>query len=237
MSSELVRQILSKSLSKYLMNLSEETLSVALWSGYINFTNVLLNPSAFTHLPFDVSFGRIGRLCLSFPIKSFFLGIPNKIDLSIDKIELYLKTLPSFEFFDYTSFDYKSKLIKQFTDRLLLILKLDENPQTNTTYTSKTIKYILDNIIVTIKDISLVLEDQCSNNLINSIIGIIIKDIKLEQKNKNKLLTINDLGSFVLTCRKNQKMVFNYDNINNTNCDFIRDYCSMYGDDEGNSIN
>ena len=93
---------------------------------------------------------------MSLPIKSFLLGIYSPIEIRIEKIEIFLKTNDNWEFFDYTSFDYKSKLIKSITDNLIFKMQLKQNPDINNTYLNRTISYIVDNIMIDIKDITII---------------------------------------------------------------------------------
>ena len=128
MTAEIARIIVSRFLGEYFKNLDSETMSIGvsnnitnnkqLFSGYINCKDLEINAATFDklNLPVKMSYGKIGTISMSLPIKSFLLGIYSPIEIRIEKIEIFLKTNDNWEFFDYTSFDYKSKLIKSITD-------------------------------------------------------------------------------------------------------------------------
>ena len=90
---------------------------------------------------------------MQIPLKSFLIGINNSIVININKVDIIIETNSNYEFFDYTNFDYKSKLINNFTDELLFKLKINENPKLNDTYMNRTLKYLIDNMKVNINEI------------------------------------------------------------------------------------
>ena len=90
MSSEMARRFISNYLSEYFLNLNTKTLSLSFWSGYLNCENLKLNPQKFNenkNLPIHLQDGVISKINMSLPIKSFFLGINNDIEISIEDIE------------------------------------------------------------------------------------------------------------------------------------------------------
>ena len=184
MTAEIARIIVSRFLGEYFKNLDSETMSIGvsnnitnnkqLFSGYINCKDLEINAATFDklNLPVKMSYGKIGTISMSLPIKSFLLGIYSPIEIRIEKIEIFLKTNDNWEFFDYTSFDYKSKLIKSITDNLIFKMQLKQNPDINNTYLNRTISYIVDNIMIDIKDITIIFEDIFSHKTKNIFCGI-----------------------------------------------------------------
>ena len=156
MSSKVAYNIISNYLSKYFLNLSTKTLSLSFWSGYLNCENLKLNPQSFNenkNFPIHLQDGFISKINMSLPIKSFFLGINNDIEISIEDLDISLITNSDFEFFDYTNFDYKNAFIKEFTDDLLFKMQLSKNPNLNDTYLRRSIDYFLRNMKITIKNL------------------------------------------------------------------------------------
>ena len=147
MSSEIARKFLSYFLDEYIENFNSETSIINLWEGSIQSRNLLIRPNCLDklNLPVKLSYGKITKFELSFPIKSFLIGIANEIVLTIDKIELFVKTNSNWEFFDYTSFDYKSALVNRITEGLLFRLRLNQDRNLNHTYFNSSINYIIDN--------------------------------------------------------------------------------------------
>ena len=148
--------IISNYLSKYFLNLNTKTLSLSFWSGYLNCENLKLNPQSFNenkNLPIHLQDGFISKINMSLPTKSFFLGINNDIEISIEDLDISLITNSEFEFFDYTNFDYKNAFIKEITDDLLFKMQLSKNPNLNDTYLRRSIDYFLRNMKITIKNL------------------------------------------------------------------------------------
>ena len=91
MSSEMARRFISNYLSEYFLNLNTKTLSLSFWSGYLNCENLKLNPQKFNenkNFPIHLQDGVISKINMSLPIKSFFLGINNDIEISIEDIDI-----------------------------------------------------------------------------------------------------------------------------------------------------
>ena len=152
----MARRFISSYLSEYFLNLNTKTLSLSFWSGYLNCENLKLNPRKFNenkNLPIHLKDGVISKINMSLPIKSFFLGINNDIEITIEDVDINLITNSDFEFFDYTNFDYKYSYIKGITDDLLFKMELSKNPNFNDTYLTRSINYFLRNMKITVKNI------------------------------------------------------------------------------------
>ena len=152
----MARRLISNYLSEYFLNLNTNTLSLSFWSGYLNCENLKLNPQKFNenkNLPIHLKDGLISKINMSLPIKSFFLGINNDIEITIEDIDINLITNSEFEFFDYTNFDYKYSYIKEITDDLLFKMELSKNPNFNDTYLTRSINYFLRNMKITVKNV------------------------------------------------------------------------------------
>ena len=152
----MARRFISNYLSEYFLNLNTKTLSLSFWSGYLNCENLKLNPQKFNenkNLPIHMQDGFISKINMSLPIKSFFLGINNDIEISIEDVNINLITNSGFEFFDYTNFEYKSLFIKEITDDLLFKMELSKNPNFNDTYLRRSINYFLRNMKIIVKNI------------------------------------------------------------------------------------
>ena len=183
MSSEIARRFISNYLSEYFLNLNSKTLSLSLWSGYLNCENLKLNPQKFNenkNFPIHLKDGLISKINMSLPIKSFFFGINNEIEISIEDVEIDLVTNSSFEFFDYTNFDYKSNFVKEITNDLLFKMELSKNPNITDTYFTRSITYILANMNISIKNINIKLIHE-PNSSYNNIFGINIDRINLKK--------------------------------------------------------
>ena len=185
---------------------------------------------------------------MSLPIKSFLLGIYSPIEIRIEKIEIFLKTNDNWEFFDYTSFDYKSKLIKSITDNLIFKMQLKQNPDINNTYLNRTISYIVDNIMIDIKDITIIFEDIFSHKTKNIFCGIKIETISINNINSdkvntytkvepgslgtNKKFSINKFSLFLIpTATKTKKISFDYySSLSDYGHNFIRDHSTLFTD-------
>ena len=96
---------------------------------------------------------------MEIPFKSFIIGINNSIVVNINNVDIILEMNNNYEFFDYTNFEYKSKFILNLTDEFLFKLKMNENPNLNDTYMNRTLKYLIDNMKVNIKEINIKLEN------------------------------------------------------------------------------
>ena len=173
---------ISNYLSGYFLNLNKDTLQLSLWSGYLNCENLKLNPQKFNenkNFPIHLQDGIISKINMSLPIKSFFIGINNDIEISIEDIEINLITNSGFEFFDYTNFDYKSSYIKEITDDLLFKMQLFKNPNFNDTYKRRSIDYFMRNMKITVKNIQIKLihgvNELYSNTFCINIDQIILK--------------------------------------------------------------
>ena len=120
-----------------------------------------MNKNAFNsdNVLFKLKKGNIGKIDMQIPLKSFLIGINNSIVININKVDIIVEINSNYEFFDYTNFDYKSKLINNFTDELLFKLKINENPKLNDTYMNRTLKYLIDNMKVNINEINIKLEN------------------------------------------------------------------------------
>ena len=152
----MARRFISNYLSEYFLNLNTKTLSLSFWSGYLNCENLKLNPQKFNenkNLPIHLKDGIISKINMSLPIKSFFLGINNDIEITIEDIDINLITNSDFEFFDYTNFDYKYSFIKSITDDLLFKMELSKNPNFNDTYLTRSINYFLRNMKIIVKNV------------------------------------------------------------------------------------
>ena len=113
MTAEIARIIVSRFLGEYFKNLDSETMSIGvsnnitnnkqLFSGYINCKDLEINAATFDklNLPVKMSYGKIGTISMSLPIKSFLLGIYSPIETRIEKIEIFPKTKDNWEYFDY----------------------------------------------------------------------------------------------------------------------------------------
>ncbi len=98
----MARRFISSYLSEYFLNLNTNTLSLSFWSGYLNCENLKLNPRKFNenkNLPIHLKDGVISKINMSLPIKSFFLGINNDIEIYQSKklisIQLLIQSLNS----------------------------------------------------------------------------------------------------------------------------------------------
>ena len=152
----MARRFISSYLSEYFLNLNTKTLSLSFWSGYLNCENLKLNPRKFNenkNLPIHLKDGLISKINMSLPTKSFFLGINNDIEITIEDVDINLITNSDFEFFDYTNFDYKYSYIKGITDDLLFKMELSKNPNFNDTYLTRSINYFLRNMKITVKNV------------------------------------------------------------------------------------
>lgn len=114
---------------------------------------------------------------MQIPFKSFIIGINNSIVVNINNVDIILEMNNNYEFFDYTNFDYKSKFILNLTDEFLFKLKMNENPNLNDTYMNRTLKYLIDNMKVNIKEINIKLE-----NGENSF-GLYCQEISFDKRN------------------------------------------------------
>ena len=181
MSSEMARRFISNYLSEYFLNLNTKTLSLSFWSGYLNCENLKLNPQKFNenkNLPIHLQDGVISKINMSLPIKSFFLGINNDIEISMEDIDINLITNSGFEFFDYTNYDYKSSFIKEITDDLLFKMELSKNPSFNDTYLRRSIDYFLRNMKIILKNVHIKLIHGM-NELYSNIFCINVDQINL----------------------------------------------------------
>lgn len=199
-----------------------------------------------------MSYGKIGTIAMSLPIKSFLLGIYSPVEIRIEKIEIFLKTSSDWEFFDYTSFDYKSQLLRSLTDNLIFKLKLKQNPDMNNTYLNRTISYLVDNIIMDVKDITIIFEDIYSHKTKNIFCGAKIEKISISnnvdkfgnftKNNQNlggikKNFSIINFSFFLIpTSSKNKKISFDYySSLSNYGHNFIRDHSSLFTDASASS--
>lgn len=194
-----------------------------------------------------MSYGKIGSIAMSLPIKSFLLGIYSPVEIRIEKIEIFLKTSSDWEFFDYTSFDYKSQLLRSLTDNLIFKLKLKQNPEINNTYLNRTISYLVDNIIMDVKDITIIFEDIHSHKTKNIFCGAKIEKISISNNvnkfgnftkiNQNfggikKNFSIKNFSFFLIpTSSKMKKISFDYySSLSNYGHNFIRDHSTLFTD-------
>ena len=179
----MARRFISNYLSEYFLNLNTKTLSLSFWSGYLNCENLKLNPQKFNenkNLPIHLKDGFISKINMSLPIKSFFLGINNDIEITIEDIEINLITNSEFEFFDYTNFDYKYSYIKEITDDLLFKMELSKNPNFNDTYLTRSINYFLRNMKIEVKNAHIKLIHG-TNDLYNAVFCANIDYINLKK--------------------------------------------------------
>ena len=239
----MARRFISNYLSEYFLNLNTKTLSYSFWSGYLNCENLKLNPQKFNenkNLPIHLKDGIISKINMSLPIKSFFLGINNDIEISIDDIDINLITNSDFEFFDYTNFEYKYSYIKEIIDDILFKTELSKNPNFNDTYLTRSINYFLRNMKITVKNIRIKLIHG-TNDLYNAVFctnidyinltkdsfiidkfyiyseNILNSNYNIRKKGHDYILLPITMKSEISLIKKNENEINNKENINNEN--------------------
>ncbi|KAI9097290.1 hypothetical protein DFS34DRAFT_116945 [Phlyctochytrium arcticum] len=165
---KLIAPVINKILGDYVGNLESKQLNIGIWQGDVALHNLKLRKDALDkfNLPIDVREGYLGDLNLSIP----WNDLKNKpVKISINRV--YLLACPkSAGVYDPIEEDerlYQGKLQRLATTDLIMTRKRQggetEDKQQESTFATRLITKILDNVQITMKDIHICYEDTVSN--------------------------------------------------------------------------
>ena len=173
-----VTQILNKYLSEFIEDVDTRNLNIG-FDGIIELKNMQLKKTLFDDwpVPFKLEYGQVGRIYLKIPIWNLF---NQPVVIQINDVFGFVKliNIPEFnsnvqkEAFRYATQQTLANFEILEQQKKELKLKSDDEKNQNSSYTSKLINNILQNIKIEITNIYFRFEDKMSGDLNEFSLGI-----------------------------------------------------------------
>ncbi|CDW82625.1 ph domain containing protein [Stylonychia lemnae] len=194
----ILEKFLQQKLGKYIEGIDKQNLSfgvrqldliIQIWNGNILLENLKIKPNVFENhgLPLRLKFGKIKKLSIKVPWTRL---TSSPVELTLET--LYLVVVPKhqdeWEIIDNWSFQYKKKLLDEFTQIMAANLKLalqSKKDQKEDGYVDRLVTKIVDNLQLRIQNIHIRYEDSVSMPGRFHSQGFTLKELSINTTNGN----------------------------------------------------